>query len=194
MTHPIRTLVWLASALLLASSAQAADPVNPSSTIWTGPAQLKAKIPGAGSPAGEADFEILFGPNGGAGLGAEDFHLIADDGMFAFDVFGTWTTDAKGQPVLSFDTVLLADELSDLMVHVCEDVLMLDPADCAFIGTLDVLIDPTKIKFKAKTSAGHGSVPTLQASGKIPFVLTDGMDSAKVTLSLKTSPPAELQP
>jgi hypothetical protein len=45
-----------------------------------------------------------------------------------------------------------------------------------------------------KTTAGNGSISTLQASGKIPFALTDGMDSAKVTLSLETSPPAELQP
>jgi hypothetical protein len=112
--------------------------------------------------------------------------------MMAFDVFGTWTTDAKGQPVLALDTVLLADELSTLMVHVCEDVLLLDPSTCAFIGSLDVVVDPTKPKLKVKTSTGNGSGATLQLSGKIPFVLTDGMDEAKITVSLKTSPLAQL--
>jgi hypothetical protein len=64
--------------------------------------------------------------------------------MLAFDIFGTWTTDAKDQPVLSFDTVLLADELLVLMVHVCEDVLVLDQPTCDFIATLDVVIDPRR--------------------------------------------------
>lgn len=192
MAHPIRTLVWLASALLLASSVRAAEPVNPSTEVWVGPAQIKAKIPGAGSPAGAVDFEILFGPNAGAGLDANEFHLIADDGMEAFDIFGTWTLDAKGQPVLALDNVLLADELSTLMVHICEDILVLDQSTCDLVASLDVVVDAAKTKFKVKTSAGAPS--TLQLAGKIPFVLTDGGNPVKVSLSLKTSPPAELQP
>ena len=192
MLYPIRVVVCLALALLLAPSARAADPVDPSSTVWQGLAQTKAKLPGAGSNSALVDFEILFGPNVGASLDANEFHLIADDGTVAFDVFGTYTTDAKGQPVLAPDTVLLADELKVLMVHVCEEIVGVG-VGCDDILTFDVLIDPSKLKIKVKTKAAS-PVATLALSGKIPFVLTDGMNEAKVTLSLKTSPPAELGP
>ena len=191
MPNSMRPAVWLALALLFASAAHAADPVAPSNTAWLGPAQIKAKIPGAGSSSGPVDFEFLFGPNGGAGLDANEFHLIADDGMVAFDVFGTYTTDAKGQPVLAPDTVLLADELKIQSVHVCEGILGLG-AGCDEILTLDVIVDSSRLKLKVKASAGNGSGATLALSAKIPFVLTDGVDEAKVTISLKTSPPAEL--
>jgi hypothetical protein len=53
-------------ALFVAPAARAADPVNPSNTAWQGIGPIKAKIPGAGSPAGEVDVDVLFGPNAGA--------------------------------------------------------------------------------------------------------------------------------
>ena len=192
MTRPIRAFVWLALALLLASSVRAAEPIAPASTIWLGGAQLKGKIPGAGSGGGPADLELLFGPNGGAGLAADEFHLIADDGTVAFDVVGTYGVDAKGQPVLMPDTVALADELKVLMQHICEELVGLS-AGCSQIATLDVLY-PSPLQIKVKTKAPNGAVPTLQLSAKLPFVLTDGMDAVKVSLSIKSSPPAELQP
>ena len=145
-----------------------------------------------GFGGGPADLELLFGPNGGAGLAAGQFHLIADDGTVAFDVVGTFSVDAKGQPVLTPDTVALAAELKVLMQHVCEEIVGLG-AGCDVIATLDVLY-PSPLQFKVKTKAANGAVPTLQLSAKLPFVLTDGGNPVKVTLSLKSSPPVELQP
>jgi len=171
--------------LFFAAAALAAEPVDPTGTLWVGPGQVKAKIPSAGSTGGPVTLEIDFGPNGGD-LDANEFHLMADDGMEVFDIFGTWTTDAKGQPVLALDTGLLTTELHDLMVHICNDVLNLDPTTCGIIASLDVVTDPSKIKFKLKTSARG---PVLSVSGKIPFVLTDGTDSVKLSLSLKSSGP-----
>jgi hypothetical protein len=36
--------------------------VDPTATIWAGPAEIKAKIQGLASPSGPVDFERVFGP------------------------------------------------------------------------------------------------------------------------------------
>jgi hypothetical protein len=163
--------------------------VFPEGTSWSGPALIKAKVPGD-SVTGFVELDVHFGPNGGLGLGVGEFLIVADDGEETFEVTGDFVLDAKGRPVLSPDTTDLATELLDLIVHVCEDVLMLGP-QCDFIATLDVVVDPARLKTKVKTKSGSDG-PVLALGAKLPFLLTDGEDDAKVTVSLKTDPALQL--
>jgi hypothetical protein len=182
---------WVGCAALLlgfaAGSAHAGDLVFPENTSWSGSAVIKAKVPGD-SVTGLVDLDVHFGPNAGLGLGVGEFLIVADDGEETLEVTGDFMLDEKGQPVLFPDTTALATELHDLVIHVCEDVLGLGAA-CDFIATLDVVMDPTRLKTKAKVSADGTE---LKFGAKLPFLLTDGEDDAKVTVSLKTSPPAQL--
>jgi hypothetical protein len=182
---PYRTaIVALACAFLLAAGARAATPVDPTGTTWQGVAAIKAKASGAGSVADVVDVDLFFGPNAGESVDAGDFLLRADDGQETLEVRGSYAVDAKGQPVLTPDLPDLADELSDLMVHVCEDVLGLPSLICDEIALLDVVVDPAKLKTKVKTSAGS-SGDVLQFGTKLPFVLTDGNESVRATVALK---------
>ena len=184
-------LATLASTLLVAGVARAADPVDPAGTSWLGTGVLKLKTPSAGTISIPVELELLFGPNGGAGLSAGAFQLGADDGMETFDVTGLYTLDAKGQPVLAPDTGVLVSELSDWVEHVCTDVLMLDPTTCAFLGALDVVLDS---RYRTKVKTHMGDPDELGFSAKLPFVLTNGVDEAKGSVSLKVSPPAQPAP
>ena len=182
---PYRTsIVALACAFLLAAGARAATPVDPAGTTWQGFAAIKAKVSGAGSVADVVVVEIFFGPNVGESVDAGEFLLRADDGMETLEVRGSYALDAKGQPVLTPDLLELADELSDLMVHVCEDVLGLPSFVCDEIALLDVVVDPAKLKTKVKTSAS-ASGDVLQFGTKLPFVLTDGNEAIRATVALK---------
>lgn len=190
MLRFVRTASTLAAALLVAGTAFAADPVDPAGTTWAGTDVLKFKAAAAGTTPIPVDFALLFGPNGGAGLSAGEFHLTANDGTATFDVTGLYALDDKGQPVLAPDTGALLNELSDLVEHVCADILMVDPGTCAFLGALDVVLD-SRYRTKVKTRMGVGGDPDeLGFSAKLPFVLTDGVDEAKGSVSLKVSPPA----
>jgi hypothetical protein len=187
-----RYALGLAFALLFASAARAAEPVAPASTDWRGDGTFKGKLAGAGSTAGPVEIAVDFGPNGGLGLAAGEFRIsVTDEAMETFAFEGTFTVDAKGQPVLTPDPTETALELRDLTVHVCESVLLLGP-ECGFLALLDVAVDPTKLKLKVKTSFGNGDGATLSLAGKLPFVLSNGVDELRATFSVKTSPPAEL--
>jgi len=186
-----RTLAGLVCSLLFASAALAADPVAPASTDWRGAATFKGKLVSGGGSPGPVDLAVDFGPNGGLGLGAGEFRITADDGMESFVVEGTFDVDAKGQPVLTPDTVALEDQLEALLLHICEDILMLGTA-CDQVALLDVEVDPAKLQLKAKTNAGNGDGATLALSAKLPFVLTNGVDAVRVSFSIKSSPPADL--
>lgn len=193
MSHRLCTVIGgLAVALLSAGAALAADPVPPSGTTWVGTARLGEKLPHAGNHAGPVDFRIDFGPNAGLVLGPTEFHASLNDGVVDFTLSGTYAVDAKGQPVLTPDLDLLADDLHALLVHVCEDILLIDPGECATIGTLDVLTDVPHLVLEVKTAAGrHGDPATLRFTGKIPFALDNGTDTPpKFTVTLKTSPAA----
>jgi len=184
----------LLSALLIAAAAGAADPVDLAGTTWVGTGVVKFKTAVAGTTSIPVEFELLFGPNGGAGLSAGEFQLGADDGMESLDITGLYTLDDKGQPVLAPDTGALVNELSDLVEHVCADILMVDPGTCALLGALDVVLD-SRYRTKVKTHAGRGGDPDeLGFSAKLPFVLTNGVDEAKGSVSLKVSPPAQPAP
>jgi hypothetical protein len=195
MSRSLRiNIAVLLSTLLFAAAAGAADPVDPAGTTWVGAGVVKFKSPGAGTTSIPIEFELLFGPNGGAGLSAGEFQLGADDGMESFDVTGLYTLDDKGQPVLAPDTGALLNELSDLVEHVCADILMVDPGTCAFLGALEVVLD-SRYHTKVKTRAGRGGeLAELAFSAKLPFVLINGVDEAKGSVSLKTSPPAQPAP
>jgi hypothetical protein len=185
-----RAFAWIALVIgLAAGQVRAAEPVAPSGTSWSGPAVIKAKVPG-GSVAGVVEVLVLFGPNGGFGLDANEFLIVADDGEETLDLTGTYTVDDKGQPVLALDTTATAAELHALALHVCEDVLGLG-AECVVIAGLDVVVDPARLKTKVKTKSGAEGAE-LGLGAKLPFLLTDGDDEVKVTVSLKTSPPAQL--
>jgi hypothetical protein len=175
---------------LAAGPGQTAEPVAPSFTSWSGTAVIKAKLPGE-SVAGEVDLDVHFGPNGGLGLAADEFLIVADDGEETLDVTGTYAVNEKGQPVLTLDTTALATELHALVVHVCEDVLVLG-AECDILDVLDVVLDPTKLKTKVKTRSDDEDGAELALNAKLPFLLTNGGGSIKLTVSLKTSPPAQL--
>lgn len=182
---PNRTpIAALACAFLLAAGARAATPVDPAGTTWQGVAAIKAKVSGAGSLADVVDVELFFGPNVGESVDPGEFLLRADDGMETLEVRGSYAVDAKGQPVLTPDLADLADELSDLIVHVCEDVLNLGSLICDQLALLDVAVDATKLKTKVKTSAS-ASGDALQFGTKLPFVLTDGNDAVRATVALK---------
>jgi hypothetical protein len=185
-------LLWaLACALFVASAARSAEPVPPATTNWLGAGEVKAKIAGAGSiPPGPIEVSVAFGPN--TGLDANEFAVEIDDGMESFTFPGTYTLDAKGQPVLALDLPATSAGLLAVIVHVCDDVLMLDPALCAELGMLDVIFDPSKLKLKLKTNAGKNDDPTVTVNGKMPFALSNGVEELKVTLSFKTTPRAEL--
>lgn len=73
------------------------------------------------------------------------------------------------------------------MVYVCEEILEL--TSCDVIAMLDVALDPAKQKVKTK-SGDDGA--ELSLSAKLPFVLTNGDESLKLTVSLETKPPAQL--
>lgn len=183
-----RSAALVVLGVLVASAASFADPVAPASTDWAGAGVFKGKLANEGSTSGPVDIDVDFGPNGGLGLAAGEFRITADDGMEAFTVEGTFTVDAKGQPVLTPDLVALENSMKTLMIHVCEDILLLGPM-CAGIAGLDVVFDPAKIKLKVKTSSDPAE---LALSGKIPFALSNGMEQAKVAVSLKSSPPLEI--
>jgi hypothetical protein len=184
---------WIAYAVLLlglaAGSAHAGVVVFPEGSSWSGTAVIKAKVPGD-SVTGLLDLDVHFGPNAGLALGVGEFLIVADDGEETLEVAGDFMLDDKGQPVLFPDTTALATELHDLVIHVCEDVLMLG-AQCDIIAMLDVVVDPTKLKLKAKTKSG-GDGAVLAFAAKLPFVLTDGDEAVKLTVSLKAAPPAQL--
>lgn len=184
-------LVTLVCAFLCASAARAADPVAPASTSWRGTATFKGKLVGGPANPGPVDFAVDFGPNGGLGLGDGEFRITADDGTATFVVDGTFVVGPKGQPVLTPDTVALEDSLEALLLYICTDVLVLGPA-CDELALLDAVVDPGRLQLKAKTNAGNGGGATLSLAAKLPFVLTDGVDSTRVSFSIKTSPPADL--
>ena len=187
-----RALALLAVSLglgLAAAPASAADPVAPSNTAWAGTALVKAKVPGE-SLTGLLELTVLFGPNPGASLEANEFEIVLDDGEETLVLTGTYSVDAKGQPVLALDTTLLAAELKDLMIHICQDVLGLGAA-CDELLALDVALDPERLRTKVKTASGNGDAE-LVFSAKLPFLLTDGVDALKFTVSIKTAPPAQL--
>jgi hypothetical protein len=167
-----RSFVALVCTLLCASAGWAADPVAPAGTDWVGTGSFKGKLSGAGSTSGPVDIDVHFGPDAGLSLAADEFQISADDGMAIFLVEGTFVVDAKGQPLLTPDPVALETQLKALLIHVCEDILLL----------------------KVKTKAGSGGGGTLGLSAKLPFELTSGMEVVRATFSLKTSPPAQLAP
>lgn len=173
----------------------AAEPVSagglvfPEMSDWSGTAVIKAKVPG-GTVAGDIDLEVHLGPNAGLMLPSGEFLILADDGMETLELTGDFVLDEKGQPILLIDTTDLATELHDLVLHVCEDVLGLG-AECDLLATLDVEVDPTRLKTKAKIKEGSDGVG-LSLGAKLPFLLTDGDESVKVSVSIKTSPPAQL--
>ena len=187
-TRPIAALVY---ALFFASAALAADPVAPATTSWRGTATFKGKLVGGGGSPGPVDLAVDFGPNGGFGLGAGEFRITADDGMETFAVEGTFAVDAKGQPVLTPDTLALEDQLEVLLLHICQDILMLG-TQCDLVALFEVEVDPAKVQLKAKTNAGNGDGATLALAAKLPFVLMNGTDAVRVSFSMKSSPPAEL--
>ena len=176
--------------LLFASAASAAEPVAPASTDWLGTATFKGKLVAGGGSPGPVPLAVDFGPNGGLGLAAGEFRITADDGMETFVVEGTFVVDAKGQPVLTADTAALAVALKALLLHICEDILLLGSA-CDTVALFGVEVDPAKIQLKAKTNAGSDGA-TLALAAKLPFVLTTPDRAVRVSFSMKTSPPAEL--
>ena len=186
-----RTLAGLVCTLFFASAALAADPVAPAGTNWRGAAVFKGKLVGGGGSPGPVDLAVDFGPNGGLGLGAGEFRITADDGMETFVVEGTFAVDAKGQPVLTPDTVALEEQLEVLLLHICQDILMLG-STCDQVALFEVAADPAKVQLKAKTNAGNGDGATLALAAKLPFVLNNGADDVRVSFSMKSSPPAEL--
>jgi hypothetical protein len=186
----MRAGVALLCALLVGSAAGAAEPVPLPGAIFAGEAVIKAKVPDAGTLSGPVEITLSFGPTVTPALDAGEFLIVVDDTEETLELTGTYTVDAKGQPVLTLALPNLGDELRALMIHVCEDILLIDPAECAEIADLDA--DIGAYKLKAKTSQTDGGV--ISFSGKIPFVLTDGMTESKISLSFKTSPPAPLAP
>lgn len=191
MPHSILRRVAFACVFLLASAARAASPIVLPGTTFDGEAQIKAKLPDLGSTAGPVDIVLNFGPQATPALGAGEFLIVADDSVETLEIHGTFSVDDKGQPLLAVDTNLLAADLKELMIHVCVDILLIDPVDCAAIEDLDVLFDVTRLKLKARTNQEAGEITF---SAKIPFILSNGIDEAKVTVSLKTSPPVTLVP
>jgi hypothetical protein len=186
----VKTWIALAGLLLgLAAGPAQAGLVFPENSSWSGIAVIKAKVPGD-SVAGLVELDLTFGPNAGLGLGVGEFLLVADDGEETLEVTGDFMLDDKGQPVLFPDTAALETELHELMVHVCEDVLMLG-AECDLLGILDVVADPAKLKLKAKIKDGSDGT-VLGLGAKLPFVLTDGNAGVKAAVSLKSSPPLQL--
>lgn len=187
-----RVAVAITCAFVLSSPVRAGAPL-PIQGTYEGEAQIRAKVPGAGTAGGPVDIQLSFGPTAEPALDAGEFLIVADDSVETLEITGTFVVDEKGQPVLTVDTDLLALDLKTLLIHVCLDVLLVDPADCAEIEDLDVLVDVARMKLKAKASQKNGE--TLAFSAKIPFVLTDGMlTGATITVSLKTKPPAILPP
>jgi hypothetical protein len=186
-----RAFACIALGLAVAAApARAAEPVPPTGTSWSGTAFIKAKLPGE-SVDGLLELTVLFGPNGGFGLDANEFLIVADDGEETLDITGTYAVDEKGQPVLTLDTTALATELHALVVHVCEDILVLG-AECDILDILGVVLDPAKLKTKVKTRSDDEDGADLALSAKLPFLLTNGGGEIKLTVSLKTSPPAQL--
>jgi len=154
---------------------------------------LKAALPGTHGGTDPVDVLVDFGPNAGAGLGANEFLIGADDGVFDFEFRGTFTVDAKGQPQLTVNPLALAGPLQALMTHICKDVLQLG-SSCDAILSDSVLIDGTKLALPARTKAGKTSGGSLALSAKLPFELSDSTQVSKIVVTLKVSPPAALVP
>src|SRR5688572_28029183 len=168
MAHT-RTIAAFVCTFLFASAASAAEPVAPASTDWPGTAVFKGKLVAGGGSPGPVALAVDFGPNGGLGLAAGEFRITVDDGVETFVVEGTFVVDAKGQPVLTADTVALAVALKTLLLHICEDILLIGTA-CDTAALFGLAVDPAKIKLTAKTNAGSDGA-TLALAANLPFVL-----------------------
>jgi hypothetical protein len=158
-------------------------------TDWTGGAQLKAKVsaPGQGSDkiAGPATLSLFFGPLAAEGLAANEFKLVLDDSVETLDFVGTYTTDARGNPVLAPDPSEFAEALRELIEEVCMD-LVGDPTQCAVFNSLTLSIRRSDLKQKARRS--KAGAESLKSSGKIDFdFMNGGALVARVKLSFKSS-------
>jgi hypothetical protein len=169
---------------LTASPARAGDPVIFPATSWAGQALVSVQIPSVGKVPGVLEAELYFGPLGSPSLGVNEFLLVFDDGVETFEIEGSYALDAKGTPVLTADLGALETQTIDLLIHVCEDVLLLG-SDCDLLDAADLVFDPSKVKFKVKGKS-KGGFAAAQAAGKIPFLLTAPGESFKVSLSFKS--------
>jgi hypothetical protein len=170
---PARSIAVLVCSLFFASASWA--------TTFEGPALLKTKVRGGGSLAGFVATSLVLGPDAGEGVGVGEFRLRADDGQETLEIVGSYSVDAKGQPVLTPDLIALGLELRELIVHVCEDILQLPGALCDELAALDIAFDPTKVKSRFKSKDGS----VIQFTMSVPFALTDGIDSVRASVSLK---------
>ena len=182
----LRSLALAGLAFALAAvPARAGDPVIFPATSWTGLALVGVQVPSAGKVPGVLSAQLSFGPLGSPSLGANEFLLVLDDGFETFEIEGTYSLDAKGTPLLTADLGALETETMGLLVHVCEDVLLLG-SQCDVLDGADLVFDPSKVKFKVKGKAKNG-VEAVQAAGKIPFLVLAQGDSFKVSLSFKSA-------
>jgi len=184
----MRRFLLAAGGLAVAAAAQAQ--VALPGTDWIGGAQLKARIsaPGQGSDkvAGPATLALFFGPLAADGLGANEFRVEIDDGSETLDFEGTYTTDARGNPVLAPDPSEFSAALRELIEEVCMD-LVGDPNQCAVFNSLTLSIRRSDLKQKARRS--KAGAESLKSSGKIDFdFLNGGALVARVKLSFKSAP------
>jgi hypothetical protein len=174
-------LVWLGAA-----GARAAEPVSFPGSSWSGTGVIAANVKGAGKVMGEIAFDLDFGPQADPALADDQFLLVLDDGMETLEVTGTWAVDEKGRLLLALDVNALAAELSDLVLHVCADVLGLG-SQCDLIPLLDVVLDPAKQKLKLKGKSKDG-LENLKAKGKFPFAFfLDGEPVGRVSIGFKAN-------
>jgi hypothetical protein len=169
----------------LALAGQAEAQISLPGTDWLGSAQLKGRVsaPGQGSDkiSGPATLSLSFGPNAAEGLSANEFRLLLDDGVETLDFEGTYTTDARGNPVLSPDPSDFADSLRELIDDVCMNTIG-DPQQCGLFGSLALSI--TRSDFKQKARSSKMGAQSIKSSGKIDFEFLNGSSLvARVKLS-----------
>jgi len=173
--------------LALAGQAEA-QPSLPG-TDWTGSAQLKGKVsaPGQGGDkiSGPATLSLFLGPSAAAGLAANEFHLVLDDGTETLDFEGTYTTDARGNPIILPDPSDFADSLHELIDDVCMSTIG-NPTQCAVFDSLTLSI--TRSDFKQTARSSKMGAQSIKCSGKIDFAFMNGSTLvASVKLSFKSS-------
>lgn len=174
--------IWLA----LPAAALAAPPaVEWPGSSWSGPAQLRAKISGAGTLQAPATLSLDFGPQVTPALAPNEFLMQLDDGTAVLPISGTYALDEKNRPQLMVDAANLATDLQNLFVDVCFDELG-DP-DCDVFLEFDFFVDPSDFRAKLKAKDDDG-VTVIDAKGKLPIELFfEGQRVAKASISFRAT-------
>jgi hypothetical protein len=182
----VRRFLLAAGALTLAAAAQAQ--VALPGTDWMGGAQLKASIsaPGQGSDkvAGPATLSLFFGPLAAEGLGANEFRVVLDDGSETLDFEGTYSTGARGRPILLPDAAEFEAGLRELIDEICSSTF--DPGTCNTLNSLTLSV--TRSDFKQQARSSKMGAQSIKSSGQIDFQFMDrGSVVVRVKLRFKSS-------